>query len=106
MKYAYQRTGAPLLSWDRAPPQQSRASDAKALGCGCTASLGSLGDDTLGASSAMPLPRAGAPEPIGAIPVVDGIANALTPVFGTATTPVVLGGLAIGAYFLLKKLKK
>lgn len=53
MKYAYQRQGGPILSWNRAAPQQTRAADAKALG--------SLGGDTLGA---MLLPMPGAPEPI------------------------------------------
>ena len=54
MKYAYQRQGGPILSWNRAAPQQSRAADSKALG--------SLGGDSLGAMMLLPLP--GSPEPI------------------------------------------
>lgn len=54
MKFAYQRGGAPLLSWRNGPPRQSRAADAVALG------------STLdGPSLDMPLPRPGAPEPLG-----------------------------------------
>ena len=51
--YAYQRTGAPLLTWKHGPPYQTRAADAK--------SLGSLGDPTV----TLPLPRPGSPEPVG-----------------------------------------
>lgn len=59
MKYAYQRQGGPLLNWGNAAPPQSRAADAR--------SLGSLGDDTLGAMaprSTFKLPKPGAPEQV------------------------------------------
>lgn len=92
MKYAYQRQGGPLLNWTRAAPQQTRAADAKALGCGCGPSLGSLGDDSLGA---MELPRPGAPEPIAG--VVDTVTR--------LPLPAKIAG-AVGLYFLFKKLKK
>src|SRR4029078_13254169 len=39
MRYAYQRTGGPILDWTRGPPLQSRAAD--------RAALGSLGGSTL-----------------------------------------------------------
>lgn len=51
--YVYRRSGAPLLTWKNGPPNQSRAADLMALG--------SLADPTL----EVPLPRAGAPEPLG-----------------------------------------
>ncbi len=50
-RYLYARNGAPILSWKNAPPQGSRAGDAKALG--------SLGEPTL------ELPVPGGPEPLG-----------------------------------------
>jgi hypothetical protein len=53
-RYIYQRSGGPLLTWRNGPPRQTRAAD-------CVA-LGSLGGDT---SLGMPLPRPGAPEPLG-----------------------------------------
>lgn len=55
MKYAYQRSGAPILDWSSGPPRQSRAADA--------AALGSLGGTTL-STPTLVLPRPGAPEPI------------------------------------------
>ncbi len=54
MKYAYQRGGAPLLQWKDGPPRQTRAADSVALGS-------TLSEPTL----SMPLPRPGAPEPLG-----------------------------------------
>lgn len=65
MKFAYQRGGAPLLSWQRNVPHQSRAADTVALGSlsGGTLSGTSLQGSTLEGSSL--LPRPGAPEPIG-----------------------------------------
>jgi len=54
MKFAYQRGGAPLLSWRDGPPHQSRAADSVALGS-------TLSEPTL----TMPLPKPGAPEPLG-----------------------------------------
>lgn len=56
MKYAYQRTGAPLLQWGMTAPKQSRGADA--------AALGSLGESTL-SSPTLVLPAPGAPEPVG-----------------------------------------
>jgi hypothetical protein len=53
VKFAYQRTGRPLLQWGLTSPSQSRGADAR--------SLGSLSGDTLGA---LPLPLPGAPEPV------------------------------------------
>jgi len=71
MRYAYQRGGSPILSWDRAPPQQSRAADAKSLGCAGMGSLegSSLSDPTI----TMPLPRAGAPEPLPTLSGLGGV---------------------------------
>jgi hypothetical protein len=43
---------------------------------------------------------------LGSVPVLDEIANALTPVFGDKTTYVVFGGLGIAALLLLKKMRK
>jgi hypothetical protein len=53
MKFAYQRGGAPLLSWRNGPPIQSRAADSVALGS-------TLSEPIFG----MPLPKPGAPEPL------------------------------------------
>ncbi len=57
MKYAYQRTGAPILDWRSGPPLQSRAADSVALG--------SLGGGTTLDHPTLVLPAPGAPEPIG-----------------------------------------
>jgi hypothetical protein len=57
MKYAYQRTGAPILNWTSGPPQQSRAADSVALG--------SLGGGTTLDYPTLVLPAPGAPEPVG-----------------------------------------
>lgn len=57
MKYAYQRTGAPILDWSQGPPRQSRAADAVALG--------SLGGGSSLDHPTLLLPAPGAPEPIG-----------------------------------------
>lgn len=54
MKFAYQRGGQPILSWKYGPPRQSRSGDAVALG--------STLDEPV---FTMPLPRPGAPEPLG-----------------------------------------
>lgn len=51
--YVYRRRGGPLLVWKNGPPNQSRAADSVAMGC--------LSEPTL----EMPLPRPGAPEPLG-----------------------------------------
>jgi hypothetical protein len=56
MRYAYQRTGGPILDWTRGPPLQSRAADSVALG--------SLGGSTLDQPTLV-LPAPGAPEPVG-----------------------------------------
>lgn len=114
-RYIYQRNGRPILSWQRAAPSGTRAAEtrslggyesfpggqlvqiagakvgqASGLGCGgCSMQgLGSLGEPTL----EMPLPRAGAPEPlpsIGALPEASplnlaigaGVAYALYKIF-------------------------
>ncbi len=58
MKFAYQRDGARLVSWNSPhgiPPYQARAAD--------TLSLGSLAGSTLD-NPTLVLPRPGAPEPI------------------------------------------
>lgn len=47
MRYAYQNSGHPALSWKNGPPRQTRGADAAALG-----------------GINLVLPRAGAPEPI------------------------------------------
>lgn len=51
--WVYQRRGGPLLVWKNGPPMPSRAADSVAMGC--------LAEPTL----EMPLPRPGAPEPLG-----------------------------------------
>ncbi len=55
MNYGYvsQRRGGPLLTWKNGPPNPARGADAVAMGC--------LSEPTL----EMPLPRPGAPEPLG-----------------------------------------
>ncbi len=122
MRYVYQRNGAPLLSWRRAPPQETRGADAKALGgyedypggqllnvdgvkaaqamgCGCSPGLGSLAGSSLdGPTVEMPLPRAGAPEPL---PSIGGITDTISGL----STPVKIAG-AVGLYLLYKKLSK
>jgi hypothetical protein len=125
-RYAYQRNGAPLLSWrGGTAPQGTRAADCKALG--------SLSEPTL------ELPRAGAPEPLPALagceckgttsgligqPMGDAFSLALpwgghmqgqyvqaAPLSGIVDTvralPLVakIAG-AVGLYFLWKKLTK
>lgn len=45
-------------------------------------------------------------KPMGDIPIVTAVSNALLPVFGTATTYVVVGGGAIGALYLLSRLMR
>lgn len=64
MKFAYQRSGAPLLSWKKRPPYQSRAADTVSLGTlsGTSLSEPTLSGTTLDGSSL--LPRPGAPEPL------------------------------------------
>lgn len=126
-KYVYQRGGGPLLSWNNAAPQQTRAADAK--------SLGSLGGTVFSAPT-LELPRAGAPEPLGNcgckgtvsgligqpmggyadeyIPYggkVPGQYVVATPLSGIVDTVSNLStpakvGLGLAAYFLYKKLKK
>lgn len=113
MKYAYQRNGAPLLSWNRAPPQGSRAADARALG-----GLGSLEGHSIKGSSldgpTLELPRAGAPEPVGGLgcgcTAIGDVAPAAAPTglvdkIGALSTPVKIAGV-VGAYLLYKKLTK
>ncbi len=125
-RYAYQRNGAPLLSWrGGTAPQGTRGADCKALG--------SLSEPTL------ELPRAGAPEPLPALagcackgtttgligqPMGDAYSLALpwgghmqgqyvkaAPLSGIVDTvkalPLVakIAG-AVGLYFLFKKLTK
>lgn len=101
-KYAYQRSGHPILNWNRSMPFQSRAADA--------VSLGSLEGPTL------VLPRPGAPEPINELAnyskkpcagcgaqeplsggVVDTIAN--------LSMPAKIAG-ALGVYLAYKHFKK
>jgi hypothetical protein len=105
MKYVYQRTGAPLLSWKNAPPQQTRAADTKALGCGCGAGLGSLEGSTLsGPTVSMPLPRAGAPEPIPDVMTGRAAGTALSDFPGGTVGKAV--ALAAAGFLALKLLKK
>ena len=115
MQYPYQNVGT-QLTWRDRPPYQSHGADGRSLGgylpvpggpeqipiesgysgyieikgmsgCGC------------GCGGKGPCESTG----IGAIPVVDDIANMLSPVLGTAATPVVIGGLGLAAFFLVKK---
>lgn len=102
MRYAYQRNGAPLLSWrGGTAPQGTRAADAKALG--------SLGEPTL------ELPRAGAPEPLPALAgcgckgTVSGIiGQPMGGIVDTITKAPMVAKVAgaVGLYFLYKKMKK
>lgn len=113
MKYAYQRGGAPILSWKTTPPQQSRA--------GSIRSLGSLGNPTL------ELPVPGGPEPLaglggcgcggGPVPMQErplagdcgckakqalhGIADSISELSSVQKV-----GLGLGAYLLYKHFKK
>lgn len=53
IRYAYQRTGGPLVQWGPGPPpRQSQAADARSLGCAAC-----IGDYEV-------LQQPGAPEPI------------------------------------------
>ena len=87
-RYIYQRGGAPLLSWRYAPPHQTRAGE--------TRGLGSLGDPTI----ALPLPRPGAPEPVGGC----GCGSSRDFVVDI-TSPSFLVGLLVGSIVLGKVLK-
>lgn len=91
-RYAYQRTGAPLLTWKGGPPRQTRAADAT--------SLGSLGDPTL----ALPLPRPGSPEPVGGLGCGCESSSSRDVVIDLMSPSFVVGA-AVG-YFLLTKLFK
>lgn len=103
MRFAYQRTGAPLLSWrGGTAPQGTRAADAK--------SLGSLGDPTL------ELPRAGAPEPLPALAGTCGCHGTTSGLIGqpmggivdtlsNLSTPAKLG-IAAAAFLAYKHFKK
>jgi hypothetical protein len=86
-RWAYQNSGGPPLSWKHGPPRQTRAAD--------TVALGSLGDPTI----ELPLPRPGAPEPIGC--ACDGGRDIIIDI----ASPSFLVGAAVG-YFLLTKLFK
>ena len=112
--FAAQNRGGSMLSWRYGPPRETRAAD--------TLALGSLAEPTL------VLPAPGAPEPLNftqspycrcrkktirvpanplaGIPVVDDVADAVRPVLGSATTPVVAVGLAYVGWRLLKVLIK
>ncbi len=143
-RYLYQRTGGPLLSWKHAAPQQTRASDTKALGgyesypggqlvrvagakvgqaagLGCSGCTGLQGFGSLSGSSldgptvSMPLPRAGAPEPLPTLgsytPVYEsdgGFRHPMRGPFGAMpeASPLNLAigaGVAFALYKLLKK---
>lgn len=132
MRFPYQYDGTGLIRY--AGPATSFAPHQTRAAPGAMSGLGSLGDSMLtlpapGAPEAMngddlmesyPM-RAkkkcgcgckgkkkggcGPKGAMGAIPVVDDIANVLQPTFGTATTPIVLGGLAYLAYRLFFKKK-
>lgn len=122
MRYAYQYNGRPLLSWKRAPPQQTRAADAKslgayedfpggqlinidgqkaaqAMGCACsTVGMGSLAGSSLdGPTLEMPLPRPGAPEPLPTLGAID---------LASIPTPVKLAAAAGIAYLIFKRKKR
>ncbi len=86
MRYAYHNDG--VMSWrGTSSPRQTRAADSVSLG-----SLG--GDTTLG----MPLPRAGAPEPMGACcsSCASGVGEFAIP-GGTKTMMI---GVALATYLL------
>lgn len=80
MKFAYQRGGAPLLSWKDGPPRQTRAADSVALGS-------TLSEPTL----MMPLPKPGAPEPLGC-----GCDGGGRDFIVDVTSPSFLGGVLAG----------
>lgn len=118
---AFNRGAGQMVDWGgnrnrrSTAPRGTRAAD--------TTALGSLGGTTL-SNPTLVLPRPGAPEPInfdtvplgcsgcggnaamGAIPVIDDVADALRPTLGTATTPVVWGLAALAGYKLLKAFTK
>lgn len=87
-RYVYQRSGGPILNWNKSVPFQTRAADAK--------SLGSLG----GATIELPLPRGGAPEPVGGCGCGGG-----GDVIIDVTSPSFVIGAVVG-YFLLGKIFK
>lgn len=91
-RYAYQRSGAPLLTWKGGPPRQSRAADAT--------SLGSLEGPTI----ALPLPRPGSPEPIGGL----GGCGCAAPMgsIGSQIESIPLWAIAAGGYLLWRHFKK
>lgn len=90
-RYAYQRTGAPLLSWKGGPPRQTRAADATALG--------SLSEPTI----ALPLPRPGSPEPIGGLGC--GCQSSRGDIVIDLMSPSFVVGAVVGALFLGKLFK-
>jgi len=87
-RYVYQRSGGPLLSWRYAPPYQSRAGE--------TRGLGSLDEPTI----ALPLPRGGAPEPVG-----DCGCGGRNDIVIDLMSPSFLVGAAVGAFLLSKLLR-
>lgn len=88
-RYVYQRSGAPLLTWKGGPPHQTRAADAT--------SLGSLEGPTI----ALPLPRPGSPEPIGAY---EANPRAMGGFDGTSLVKLAaIGTIGFLAYTFIKK---
>lgn len=88
-RYIYERSGGPLLSWNRRIPFQSRAGE--------TRGLGSLDEPTI----ALPLPRGGAPEPVGGDCGCSGRHDVVIDLM----SPSFVVGAVVG-YFLLGKLLK
>jgi len=120
MRYLYQRSGGPLITWSgrNSAPPQSRAAD--------TVALGSLEGTSLSRPTLV-LPAPGAPEPLNGIsckcggtcgcsgsaaamsglPIVDDVVTAISPIVGpTVANVAAYGGLAYLAYKLLKRKKK
>lgn len=99
--YVYQRSGGPLLSWRSGPPNQARGADARSLGGygdggPIKGGLGSLSGPTV----ALPLPRPGAPEPVGGCGCGMG-----DDVVIDIVSPSFIAGCALG-YFVLSKIFK
>lgn len=89
-RYIYQRSGGPLLNWNRQIPMQSRAGE--------TRGLGSLDEPTL----VLPLPRPGSPEPVGC----DGGCGCGSRDFVIdITSPSFLIGALVGGWLLGKVFK-
>lgn len=104
MKYLYQRSGGPIISWNRnSAPPQTRAAD--------TVALGSLGGTTLDHPTLV-LPAPGAPEPLNGdcgcgckgAGTCGGGSSAMSGITDTITQNPILA--AVGAFLAYKWWKK